>query len=379
MVRRYSLHKLKAQEGGYAAFTATLIIMVVMSLIVLGFANNARNEQQRGLNNQLSLAAYYAAESGINDAYAVIKSDLASGIQPPAQTQQCQGPAYNPSLATSVLGPTGASANNYPSYSCLLVNPTPPSLQYSPLDVGHGQVVPIFGVSQTSGRPVSVRTITISWQESGLSPSAVFTGCPTSTYNFPPQANWSNCGAGMLQVDLVPASGWSTVQPFQSATQSYFLEPLYNSSGAGHNTSENVGTSSNGVDFGTQCGSSSGGEYDCTITLQNLPATIFGPPGRSVAAYYLHIVPIYENADVTITAAGCIGLGSCSRPVDLASAQASVDSTGQDGSELKRIEERISINPVGDNNQPPAALQTQNSLTKQFTTRPGCVTTCFYP
>lgn len=377
MVRRFYSFKLKAQEGGYAAFTATLIIMVVISLIVLGFANNARNEQQRGLNNQLSLAAYYAAESGINDAYAIIKADLATGIQPPAQTQACHGPAYDPSASSTVLGPSGASPTNYPSYSCLLVNPTPPSLQYSPIDVGHGQVVPLFGVSQASGHPVSVRSVTISWQESGLSPSARFTGCPTTPYSFPAQANWSNCGAGMLQVDLVPASGWSTVQQLQAATQSYFLEPLYNSGSGGHNTIENVGTTSNGVDFGTTCGS--GREYACTITLQNLPAAIFGPPGRSQAAYYLHIVPIYENADVTVTAAGCTGLGACSRPVDLADAQASVDSTGQDGSELKRIEERISINPVGDNNQPPAALQTQNSLTKQFTTRPGCYnTTCPY-
>jgi len=333
-------------QSGQAAFAVTMIIMIILSLIVLGYANNARNEQRRALDDQLSTAAFYAAESGVNDAYAVIKADVPNLV---AQTK-CTGP-YS-STATSVL-----NTNSSVAYTCLLVNPTPPSLEYAPLDTGHGQVVPVFPANSAD----SIQLITISWQQNGLTTNTNFTGCPNSTQNsFTPRGSWSpNCTAGVLQVDMVPvpASGWSSLSNLQADTNTVFLEPMLTSGSLpGIPAQYTVNTTNTGEIIGVSCGANSGGEYACTVALAVTPE-----PG-----YYLHIVPIYDNADVSITASDITDTR-----VDLANAQALIDSTGKASDELKRIQEHVSINPVENNDAPVDALQSLSGICKTLLTRPG--------
>jgi hypothetical protein len=82
-------------------------------------------------------------------------------------------------------------------------------------------------------------------------------------------------------------------------------------------------------------------------------------------------VPIYDNADVSITAANN---STSSNHVDLANAQALIDSTGRASDELKRIQEYISINPVDKNDAPVNALQSLSGICKTLLTRPGQTT-----
>jgi hypothetical protein len=333
---RTSLNK---DQSGFAAFAITMIMMIVLSLIVLGFAASARNEQRRALDNQLSMAAYYASESGINDAYAVIKSDLANGTSLPAQNT-CTG-AYN--TTSNVL-----ESNAGVAYTCLLVNPTPPSLEYAPISTGHGQVVPVFG-----SKNETITSIKISWQQDGLTAAANFSGCPGSTINsFYPEASWpTNCSAGVLQVDIVPASGWISESTLQTVTQTVFLEPVN-----GASNSSNV---VNGNIDGVKCSAPpSGGEYDCSETLT----------GLGQAGYYLRFIPIYKNADVSITA-----YNSSRTQLNLKNAQVLIDSTGKASDELRRVQERVSINPLGNNDVPINALQAKDGICKMFTVRPSQV------
>src|SRR5579862_3283 len=69
----------RVRQQGVVSIMVTMIMMVVISLLVLGFAEIAKNEQRSSLDNALSVQAYYAAESGINDARAVIDATIASG------------------------------------------------------------------------------------------------------------------------------------------------------------------------------------------------------------------------------------------------------------------------------------------------------------
>ncbi|HSX32249.1 MAG TPA: pilus assembly PilX N-terminal domain-containing protein, partial [Candidatus Saccharimonadales bacterium] len=68
-----------AKESGMVAIMVTIILMIVISLIVLGFAQIARRNQRQSLDRQLSTQAFYAAETGVNDASKVIKAAIASG------------------------------------------------------------------------------------------------------------------------------------------------------------------------------------------------------------------------------------------------------------------------------------------------------------
>src|SRR5580698_3119973 len=96
-------------QTGLASFLVTLIMMIIISLVVLGFAQIARHEQREALDNQLSSAAYYAAESGVNDAVNAIQNDNYLGLNPTGKST-CAPDAI---LNNNNLG-------NNSSYSCLL-------------------------------------------------------------------------------------------------------------------------------------------------------------------------------------------------------------------------------------------------------------------
>ena len=49
-------------------------MIVIISLIVLGFAQLARRNQRQTLDSQLSTQTYYAAESGVNAALRIVRS-----------------------------------------------------------------------------------------------------------------------------------------------------------------------------------------------------------------------------------------------------------------------------------------------------------------
>jgi hypothetical protein len=348
-------------QSGQAAFAVTLIIMLVLSLIVLGYANNARNEQRRVLDDQLSTAAYYTAESGVNDAYAIIKADIANGLPVVAQTS-C-------SSATTPYSTHNSFSGTSDVYTCLLVSPTPSSLDYVPIDTGHGQVAPLFGINPNSGVDELINSITISWQEDGVA-NPQFNACPPGTQDtFSPEDTWTgaSCNAGVLQIDLVPAFGWSTQSNLQADTQTVYLEPQQGN--------ENNGPQKpvNGSILKGNCGSNSTGEYKCTVVLNNLPPSSADPTCLSGGCYYLHIVPIYQNADVSVTVSNS-ATGDSTGQLDLKNGQVVIDSTGKASDELKRIQERVSIDPLGDNDVPVNALQIQSGICKHFTTRPGSTT-----
>ena len=57
----------------------TMILMIVVGLIVLGFAQISRRNQRQALDRQLSTQAFYAAETGVNDAANLIKTAVQAG------------------------------------------------------------------------------------------------------------------------------------------------------------------------------------------------------------------------------------------------------------------------------------------------------------
>ena len=59
--------------------------MIVMSLIVLGFAQISRRNQRESLDRQLSTQAFYAAESGVNDARELITTAAQNNQAIPAK------------------------------------------------------------------------------------------------------------------------------------------------------------------------------------------------------------------------------------------------------------------------------------------------------
>src|SRR5580704_6402782 len=112
-------------EAGIVSIMVTMVMLIVISLIVLGFAEISRTEQRNTTDAQLSVSAYYGAESGINDALAVISAYYPPGQQIPVKPD-CN---VDNNLADPYHWLNGIVNNNDKvSYTCLTVNPTPITL-----------------------------------------------------------------------------------------------------------------------------------------------------------------------------------------------------------------------------------------------------------
>lgn len=336
--------KIRTDERGLAAFLITAIMMVVVTLIVLGFAQIARREQRVALDRQLSTQAFYAAESGVNDAVHIIQGVEAENngsatVVSPSNKTSC-GPDSN-YAASPTLG-------SNTSYTCLLVATQPTSLVYS------GTTSKVINL-QDANSSTALSSATISWQNG--SGGGDFSGCKGLGI-FPTQ--WpSNCGADVLQIDLVPASALtcSTAAPcsngvtqpqiaLEQQTFTAFLYPQANGAGSVAYPSVPISANSNGPVVAGKC--TNGGS--CTVIIT----------GLSQNQYFVRFNAMYGiPQNITVTA-------NDGAAVQFINGQAVIDSTGKATDVLRRIEVRTSLNTLNNALFPNYAIQTNGSICKRF-------------
>jgi len=112
------MQTMKSNQQGIVSIMMTFVLMIVISLIVLGLAQLSRREQRQSLDTQLSSQAFYAAESGLNDAVAVLRDLAVSGAAVPSKTSCTNSGVYNFNTDIDVA--------NEVSYSCLTIDASPP-------------------------------------------------------------------------------------------------------------------------------------------------------------------------------------------------------------------------------------------------------------
>ncbi len=324
--------QIRTNQQGMVSIMVTMILMIVMSLIVLGFAQNARRNQRETLDRQLSTQAFYAAESGVNDAKELIQGTTAV---PPAKTS-CTD-AGTGGFYQSLLDNSNVDAAHGVSYSCVLVNPAPKQLDYDSVGTT-GTIAPIF-----SGSGSNFGNIDLTWQTKTGSTTPT-NGCPTQytsgTASFTPTSTWT-CGYGVLRLDLVPVSGNLDAATLQSSARTIFAVPTKTT---GVNT-YNFTTDGNKV-IGVKCTNTS-----CTLNISGLAGT----------QYYMRMQSIYQDVSMKIASAQ-----------GLSGAQIVVDSTGKAQDVLRRIQVRFPISASGSkNNMPDNALQSTDSICKRFASMDG--------
>lgn len=320
----------KQREKGIVSLIVTLVMMIVITLIVLGFAEIARNEQRSSLDDQLSAQAYYAAESGINDVRSVLESTIAAGGQPQDKTVCGDQGAY-------VLNGAVDAAHNV-SYSCVLVDAAPTTLNYT---AGYtSTVVPLI-----SGG-ANFNTVTISWNvASGYTSTAA--GCYTalSDLNKNPPASgtgqWT-CNYPVLRVDILNANGVLARANWGATTTTAFLVPF--NSGAVPNFF-NIGVHGQAVP--ARCNAT-----NCTATINNMTGT----------KYYLRVTSLYRtDAGFSLTAGG----------IHFTGAQAVIDATGKAQDVLRRVLVAVDLTDANAHPKPSAALVTRDSVCKRFAITSG--------
>lgn len=333
---------LAANQQGMVSIIITMIIMIVISLIVIGFAQVTRREQRQALDRQLSTQAFYAAETGINAAVNAIQKQGYS-----SEKTACAPDASGPLSGSNVL-----DAANGIEYSCLLIDPSPSTLEYTSVDTDQSTIIPLTPAAGTLNR------IAFSWQDK--TGNTGFTGCPGPSggqYTLPAVSAWpSTCNAGILRVDIVPQDVSVTRAGLMSRTLTAFLYPQNGGTGASV-FPYNLNNPDQGAIVPVNCNSASS-PRKCNVTIQLGAASGTG-------TFYVRVRSIYKSSALTIT-----GYDTGNQQVDLINAQAVVDSTGKANDVLRRIAVRVPLSNIG-NGVPNFAVQTGDSMCKRFSIAPN--------
>ncbi len=327
------------KQAGMVSILVTMILLIVISLIVLGFAQISRRNQRQTLDRQLSSQAFYAAESGVNDVRNLINQALAAGNAIPSKPD-CTGGAGPAAVFYGSLSSVLDGASKV-SYTCVMVDPSPESLAFS--DIGPvGTIVPL-----TSGSGANFGSVKLTWQSKTGSATPT-NGCPANATNkFSPTTSWT-CGYGVLRFDLVPVSSGSlNPATLQDTTYTSFLVPVPSSATTTTSYPGGAPASRNGNNLiATHCTNT-----ECSMTIN----------GLSTNKYYMRLQSFYQDVSLQITATETSG-----STASLQGSQAVVDATGKAQDILRRIQVRLPLTASSANLMSDYALQTTDSICKRF-------------
>lgn len=354
---------LSQSQDGFAAIVVSIILVLVLSLITVGFARLMRHEQSQVTNRQLSSQAYYAAESGINDAARA----LANGYTTHKTT--CGPDTGSPYLSSNNVT-TDAANSAVAQWSCLLIDPAPTSLAYDSIDTVTPTVFLVRGVADDETTPVPINSVTISWQDADSNVTNFKSGnAPTN--GFPSGADWDvpNRTPGILRLMITPLVGSLDRTTLADNTFTAFLYPTTAAAGPipfgyGAANRANQGQIINGS---CSTATSAAKPRYCQVTI-SAPAAGLVLPVNDYAMVALR--SIYHPTNVYITARNA----ATGRPAHLQGAQALVDSTGKSQNVLKRIQARIPYK--GHYAYPGFDVTSINDVCKQLHVLPNSTTGC---
>lgn len=347
---------MKRRQDGFVSIIMALVIMIFITLIALGFAFLARQNQYQNQNRVLSTQAFYAAESGVNDVVNYLKNNPAH----PASVNTCNGP-----LAGYV--DTVGSTNNQIKYTCVLYDTAPTTLEYN-VDTKDSRTA---RVQSENGRPFS--SITISWQDAQGS-----TTFATNNQHFLPQsafgaANPTNgdslgTNTGMVRATLVPIFNPMTRADLTTKAMTVFLYPKAgpaNTEGTqAYLTSASISDTNQGVYVDGNCNTANPSAPKnlskfCNVTITGLNGAL-----SSSSTFYIRLKSLYRSSKISIS-----GITDDGQPARLVNEQAVVDATGKASDVLRRIQVRVPLATAF--NRPEFAIETIDSLCKRLQVWPG--------
>ena len=344
---------LDRNQQGFASIVIALILIVVLALLTVGFAQLARREQQNALDKQLASQAYYAAESGINDIQQLIQNVYANPAGNPL------GIPPTPSLASLTPSSAGLGGNEDPnsclanqgligiptssisaptgvSYTCVLLNLTPPSMVFDGVSPNADQQVTF----STTG---ALNSLTVYWGSNDG--NSTF---KPSVGGFTPIGSWGGSPA-VIEVSLTPLAQLDRISMINNTFHVY----LYPSKTGGSVTYD---TTNQGQVIGGVCNSATNSTYPCSVTINGLN-------GALNEQYLIHVTDYYDMSNISVGNAK----DTSGTALDFVDGQAQIDVTGKARTVLKRIEVHANIKDTAPT--PPYALQGQN-ICKRFSTDP---------
>lgn len=331
------INQLSKNQTGVASIIVATVFIAIISLIVVSFALLMRREQRQALDKQLSTQAYYAAESGVNDA--IKKLDESNGALP--STTDC----------SDTQDITGPNLLNTPEAktTCVLLDKEPTSLEYSPIETDKSTIVKLDAVNMTD--------LQVSWEPSSMPDGHSYVGPDFSQHHLPQSTSTDalstqvkNSGILRLSLMRVPKSSSITRTDLINDTKTLFLYPSAKTTA----TTYSATSAGKGGFVDSQCVSSNI-PNDCNVTITGLNTSATG------FDYYLRLKSIYTPIHATLIATNNT---EPTKRLSLKNAQAIIDSTGKSNDVLRRIQVRV---PLTTNYRyPEFSLETTDTICKKI-------------
>ncbi len=333
---------LRGNQDGLVAITTTLVIMIIITLVITSFTLVVRREQRQSLDRQLSTQAFYAAETGIQDAINAIKQGaINSDITDCDGYQTALGNAspsidYNNSVSSS-------SGIQNVSYSCVLIDVDPGELKYDVLNPNTGTY--IMAIHSNTGNISSLR---FSWQNTvdAVGGTDQFEAPGSTTFPKDP----GTLKTGLPRVTVMPGS--FNQDSIADQTRTFFMYPSEGGSGTA-----SLSDSSGGIVSGNCSTSHPDDPYNC-----NVEVTTDGTSNT----YFVAIKALYKPIAFQINA-----YDSVANNLHIEGAQAIVDVTGKAEDVLRRVQVRVPYesdivpSKLGEM-LPLTGIEATNTICKQF-------------
>lgn len=338
-------------QAGLVSFFVTIILMMVITLIMVGFTQLAVRNREDALDKQLSTQAFYAAETGINDTVKKLRElYIANASTPnyiPPKKETCKDPSvYDLPVADKKL-----TADDAVKYTCVLVTPNSEWIQTS-AGTNESKVVLIEPVD-SNGNTTDLRDLNFTWKKTT---TGSYTDCPASGSAYVPDLG--TCPYGLLRVDLYKDVGAVTPDTMRNTVKSFYFMP----------TSASVlwTTASAGDDPVYRAGSNCT-EVECTAHV------IFDEPEPAPGTrtiYYARISSIYRDIDkVTITGRQLVpGWGIFAFSFR---GQTLIDVTGKAYDVTRRVQAQVATEQFNTSFTPSAAIHSGGDFCKRFVVFPG--------
>jgi Tfp pilus assembly protein PilX len=347
-------------ENGFAAIIIAIILVLVLSLITVGFAQLMGREQRQALDRQLSSQAYYAAESGLNDA---IKA-ISAGYPYPKKTcndtdvhREHVAAKYLINDRADKTTTVGDATNDTgASITCLLIDPVPNSLEFKSIDTAQSKTTQLNAVN-ASGTVTNIGTVEISWQDANDSQDFVNNNCDSFYPASGGSPNWP--ATGVLRAQLIALHNSSGSYDLSRTglikqTSTVFLCP------------QEGGGTPGSVDYANSIGTAGGPivsgncRYGTRPKMCSARITNLAPLHEST--FFLNMRSIYNPTKVTVRV-----FDASNNQLYLEKAQILIDSTGKAQDVVRRLQARVSANPSYDMPDGVSA----GDICKQLNLRPG--------
>ncbi len=286
------------QEGA-ASLLFTLVMIIIISLLAIGFSVITTNDQKATLDKSVSLQAEYAAQSGINSVVEGIINHNSAVSQ----------------SSTSTCAPTDGVIPTFPNpntrITCLKWSYSPQSLVYSSAN----SLSTIINPVSASGSPTSISEVDITWGPSDSMPKTTYT-------------SFTNSSLSGVVSDNFPILKIVTANFDMSNLTTTYVVPVSGSSSV-------VALGTPGINIiSVGCGATSA--KTCTAKLKCLQwtANVANSSCKATNGGLL-TTSSFDGSQLSINISGIQSTGGAA--VQFSNSQVQIDSTAQNGNTVKRL------------------------------------------